>query len=181
MNTTTVDFTNSKLVTRPNGTKRETHYAVTYGCCGATKFLHKQNATKALQENRVCGNCQRLANYKTVQAKYGTDFLVEKTIERQLANPSKPERQIMVWLDELGVDYLRQQIVKLGKGRYVVDFLLADGRAIEGSGGYWHPINKAHKDVELALILNVLFIDDELVNSHASEARAAIAQFVNCK
>lgn len=180
MNTTTVDFNNSKLIARPNGTRRETHYAVTYGCCGATKFLHKQNATKAQTENRVCGNCQRLANYRKVQATHGTDFLVQKTIERQLANPSKPERQIMVWLDEMGVDYLRQQIVKLGKGRYVVDFLLADGRAIEGSGGYWHPLNKAHKDAELAQILTVLFIDDSLTTASPAEARAAIEKFVSC-
>lgn len=180
MQQTTVNYSDKQLLPRKNGTRRDTCYAVTYGCCGTVKYMHKQNAEKAVAENRRCEKCHCNENYEQLKAKYGVDFLVQKTIERQLANPSKPEKQIMVWLDEMGVNYLRQQIVKLGKGRYVVDFLLADGRAIEGTGGYWHPINKADKDVELAGILNVLFVDDDLTNNNPVAARAAIAEFVGC-
>ncbi|PWR46455.1 hypothetical protein DK295_15280, partial [Listeria monocytogenes] len=64
--------------------------------------------------------------------------------------------------------------------RYIVDFMLADGKGIEGAGGYWHARNKQAKDELLAQAMIVLFITDAMVMNQPAEALTLITRFVNC-
>lgn len=168
---------------RKSGNRTERFYEVTCGICGLTYGLRKHDARKAVAENRTCKKCQTSAagkrGYKVTAAKLGNDFALQAVIKTQLANPSKPEQQIAVWLDELGVSYTRQVIVNLATSRYIVDFMLADGRGIEGAGGYYHARNKQSKDEQLAEMMIVLFLTDDLVMKNPDAAFGIIKKFVS--
>jgi len=184
MGTTTVNWANyTEKVARKNSARLEKFYEMTCGGCGSTYELRKYDANKAVAENRVCKKCQLAARqakgYAVCAQKYGDDFVVQLVIKQQLSNPSKPEQQIAAWLDQLGVGYQRQVVIDLGVTRYIVDFLLSDGKAIEGAGGYWHARNKQQKDAMLAESMIVLFLNDDLVMNNPAEAFALITRYVN--
>jgi len=180
---TTLDTTDFVRKPRKDGTRPEKYYRV--NCrCGHTTHLRLHDARNAVVENRQCADCQRAQasakGFSVCAQKYGEDFAIKAVIKAQLDNPSKPERQIAAWLDELGVSYQRQVVVNLGSTRYIVDFMLADGKGIEGVGGYWHARNKQAKDELLAQAMIVLFITDDLVMNQPAEALTLITRFVNC-
>lgn len=180
---TTLDTSEFIRKPRKNGSRMEKYYRV--NCrCGHTTHLRIHDARNAVVDNRECADCQRAKasakGFSVCAQKYGEDFAIKAVIKHQLENPSKPERQIAAWLDELGVKYQRQVVVNLGFTRYIVDFMLADGKGIEGAGGYWHARNKQEKDELLAQAMLVLFVTDDLVMNQPAEALALITRFVNC-
>lgn len=61
---------------------------------------------------------------------------------------SRCEDVVAEVLDRLGVVYIRQAAIRGERGRYVaaVDFLLADGRALEVNGTFWHADPRAYPD-----------------------------------
>jgi len=180
---TTLEMSEFIRKPRKNGARKEKYYRV--NCrCGHTTHLRLHDARNAVVENRQCGDCQRHEasekGFKVCAQKYGEDFAIKAVIKYQLENPSKPERQIAAWLDELGVSYQRQVVVNLGSTRYIVDFMTADGKGIEGAGGYWHARDKQDKDELLAQAMLVLFVTDDLVMNQPADALALITRFVNC-
>lgn len=181
MGNTTVNW-NTFEYRLTTGGKRRKHHEVTCGACGNTHMLRADDARKAERLNRPCKSCHTSAigkiGYQVTAAKMGKDFALNAVAGYQLANPSKPEQQIADWLDEMGVSYTRQVIVELGISRYIVDFVLANGKGIEGAGGYWHAKNKQAKDVLLAAAMQMLFVTDDLVMNDPVNARALIAEYV---
>lgn len=183
MQKTTLDLTDFIRKPRTNGTRTERYYALTCGKCGNKYHLRLHDARKAVAENRICNHCNQreLARkgYAACVEKHGVDFTLKFVTEYQLAHPSKPEQQIAAWLDQLGVSYQRQVVINLGGNtRYIVDFYLDNGKAIEGAGGYWHARNKGAKDEKLASMLNVLFVTDTLINDDPELALETISKFV---
>lgn len=183
MNQTTLDLTKFVRKPRKNGNRNERYYALTCGLCGGEYHLRLHDARKAVAENRACSHCNQKAlakaGYAACVRKHGVDFTLKFVTEYQLAHPSKPEQQIIKWLDELGVKYQRQVTVDLGNGmRYIVDFFFDNGKAIEAAGGFWHAKNKQSKDSILATILNVLFINDDVIMQQPDVAFAKISAFV---
>lgn len=184
--TTQTTLNTSAFIYKPrrDGNRQERYYELTCGQCSNTYHLRMHDARKAVTENRPCKSCAArtagAVGAAVTMERYGKEFLLAQVVKQQLAHPSRPEQQIAIWLDELGVTYKRQVIVNLGSCNYIVDFMLDGGKCIEGAGGYWHDLNKGDKDEMLAQAMIVLFLTDELVMKSPTEAFALIKRFVEC-
>lgn len=68
--------------------------------------------------------------------------------EGRVAKSSGLEDEVAQVLDTLGVGYSRQVGIRGERGRYVavVDFMLADGRALEVNGTFWHTDPRVYAD-----------------------------------
>lgn len=182
MSKTTLNTDNFINKPRKDGTRNERYYEVTHSC-GHTSHLRIHDARNAVTNNGVCRTCHSrkaaAKGYAACVRKYGAEFPIKFVIKHQLANPSKPEQQIMKWLTELNVGFDRQVPINLGGYYYIADFMLSNGKVIEASGGYWHAKDKGEKDAKLASAMLVLFLTDELVMKNPAEALRILTEYVH--
>lgn len=148
--------------------------------CGSVRWLRVHDAKKG----QNCATCQRSAAGKLgYAAAYAAnpDMAVEYARQYRLAHPSKPELEVIMMLESLGVNYAREYVFKGTDGkRYILDFIILRGGSIVGAievNGYWHTASEVRqaRDQRLALEWGnnpmLILSDDEVV---AKENRPAL-------
>ncbi len=114
-----VDWTAGRLLPAPRKqrpTQHETFFPVRCAnvACGRVRWLRRDAALKAEQEQRMCRHCQTSQagklGYATTVARYGVDFALKAVRQTQLAHPTRYERLLAGWLDEIPVYYQSQVI-----------------------------------------------------------------------
>lgn len=179
-----VDKRDFQIKVRKNGKRKERYYA-TYHPCGHKSYLRIHDARNGAV--RQCDKCRRVARakkgYKAAMAKHGGQRgLNLKLAKWQRDNLSKPEQTVLDWLIEAGLveefHFRCQECVQLtSKTTYILDFSIGQNKGIEVYG-FWHKKTKGAKDARLAKIMNILFVDADLIVSDPATAKAAILEFI---
>ena len=106
--------------------------------CGNMRFLTGSDARKA-------GKCFRCAQiekapkgYRGLIEKRGPEFAIEKVQAHQLAHPSRPTSRIIDLLNQMGVQYEREVLLKYEDRRYLLDFVVNGHSVIEVDGQWVH-------------------------------------------
>ena len=132
----TVTWEDSIIETRVVSGKRrrERRFRVTCDGCGEVRYLKKSDAKKDAPCYRCACRAKGRKGYRSAVAKHGRETIMEKLRAYRLENPSAPERQFQAMLDEHGLPYEREVMVKTDEGHiYLIDFVI-DGIAIEVNG-----------------------------------------------
>ncbi len=123
---------------QPN--KNETFYLVLCSCCNDTRWLRRSDALHA-EDAKMCQACHcrqiGCAGYRATAAKYGFDFFLRKLQAYLRANLTKPERLVQEWLEEWGIEYEAQALVRTQWHSYIADFRIGT-LLVEVNGEYWH-------------------------------------------
>lgn len=166
--------------------RTDIQYKVQCEMCSADRWVYSWDL-----DQKICGQCQRVlageASFRLEVQRIGYRAAIELRAKRMRDEmPSEPERQLMSLLDELGVEYKRQEIVWFTKpdtgdpGAFIIDFLIS-GKLLINVDGYWHRFSerKKKRDALLAALFpEVVHITDiELADPDAVRARLATDLF----
>lgn len=136
-------------VLRNGKTYWQSRYPVTCPECGEDRLLKSSDARKAIAQNSPCFTCSQRAKGKLGFAAVGGNRARRRIKWRGLqafrqSRPSDLEQQVIAILDELGIEYVFNDLLESSGGRfYLPDFtfeLTGQRYCIEVNGSYYHSL-----------------------------------------
>lgn len=127
----------------------ETRFPVTCPVCDEDRLLTSSDARKAIRNNSPCFRCSQRGKGKLGFAAVGGNRARRRIKWRGLQtfrqeNPSDLEKQVSAILDDLGIEYVFNDLLESSGGRfYLPDFTFEmDGQryCIEVNGSYYHSL-----------------------------------------
>ncbi len=191
-----VDWTAGRLLPAPRKqrpTQHETFFPVRCAnvACGRVRWLRRDAALKAEQEQRMCRHCQTSQagklGYATTVARYGVDFALKAVRQTQLAHPTRYERLLAGWLDEIPVYYQSQVIFSGtdpagGVHNFILDFelLTPTGCVAVEVNGWHHQQYRADRDGWLAHLYpgEAVFFDIQTMDAEPDAVKDLLRQIV---